>query len=373
MKILLLSKRQYTGKDLLNDKYGRLFEIPMELAELGHIIFGVCLSYRPRPEGQIYGPDLDGAKVTWYSWNLGKLIFPGIMRYLWNVKKIMKEFSPELILASSDAIHIIIGKIVSKLYKVPLVVDLYDNYESFGLTKVPGISKLFRAAVNSAEGVICVSKSLADHVVATLNVKGKIIVVENGVPAHFFYKMDKVECRRKFRLPPEGQIIGTAGALAENRGIDQLFQVFNDLSKKENNLFLALAGSLERGVEIPQSEKVYYLGELDHKEIPSFLNCLDVAVVCNKMSSFGKYCYPQKIVEIFACQVPVIAAGTSDIHLLFADDPDAIYEPGDLQTLKEAILIKLDDRTVSKNKALTWTDFSKRIDIFIKNLKKELT
>ena len=34
MKILFLAKRQYTAKDLLDDQFGRLFEIPKELAKL---------------------------------------------------------------------------------------------------------------------------------------------------------------------------------------------------------------------------------------------------------------------------------------------------------------------------------------------------
>ena len=36
MKILVLSKRQYMGKDLLEDRFGRFWELPLELAQLGH-------------------------------------------------------------------------------------------------------------------------------------------------------------------------------------------------------------------------------------------------------------------------------------------------------------------------------------------------
>ena len=44
MRILVLSKRQYTGKDLLDDHYGRIFEIPEELSKKGHAVRGVTLS-----------------------------------------------------------------------------------------------------------------------------------------------------------------------------------------------------------------------------------------------------------------------------------------------------------------------------------------
>ena len=45
MKILVLTKRQYMGKDLLDDRFGRFRELPLELAKLGHEVTGICLSY----------------------------------------------------------------------------------------------------------------------------------------------------------------------------------------------------------------------------------------------------------------------------------------------------------------------------------------
>ena len=50
MKILVLTKRRYMGKDLLDDRFGRFRELPLELARLGHQVRGLCLSYRPRNE-----------------------------------------------------------------------------------------------------------------------------------------------------------------------------------------------------------------------------------------------------------------------------------------------------------------------------------
>lgn len=40
MRILVLSKRRYTGKDLLDDRYGRLYEIPAGLVARGHAVVG---------------------------------------------------------------------------------------------------------------------------------------------------------------------------------------------------------------------------------------------------------------------------------------------------------------------------------------------
>ena len=53
MKILVLTKRQYSGYDLLNHRFGRLRELPLELAGLGHVVMGIALSYRRRDEQTI--------------------------------------------------------------------------------------------------------------------------------------------------------------------------------------------------------------------------------------------------------------------------------------------------------------------------------
>jgi len=51
MKILFLSKRQHTHKDLIDDLYGYARELPLGLAKLGHEVTGLCLSYKKKLEG----------------------------------------------------------------------------------------------------------------------------------------------------------------------------------------------------------------------------------------------------------------------------------------------------------------------------------
>ena len=43
MRILVLTKRQYMGKDLLDDRFGRFWELPLELARLRHEATGIRL------------------------------------------------------------------------------------------------------------------------------------------------------------------------------------------------------------------------------------------------------------------------------------------------------------------------------------------
>ena len=77
LKILVITKRQYMKKDLLDDRFGRFRELPRELASKGHRVYGICLSYQYKDEGKVQDGPLE-----WESVNMGRLIFPGLFRFI---------------------------------------------------------------------------------------------------------------------------------------------------------------------------------------------------------------------------------------------------------------------------------------------------
>ena len=50
MRIAYLCKRRYMSKDVILDRYARLYEIPYQLARLGHTVEAFCLCYRDEPD-----------------------------------------------------------------------------------------------------------------------------------------------------------------------------------------------------------------------------------------------------------------------------------------------------------------------------------
>ena len=337
MRILFLTKRQYTNKDLLDESYGRLYEIPAELAKLGHQVKGITLSYRPRQEGHLKGPGIDLTAVDWHSINLGLLILPGFSRYLSKLSELINDFKPDVIIACSDAIHAIIGVRMAKRHNIPCVVDLYDNFESFGQTKLPGIMSGFRKAVSMANGVTCVSSILNEHIVKSYNPTGVVATIENGIHPKLFHPMDKSACREKLGLPKEAKIIGTTGALSANRGIEVLFKGFQELNGADSSIHLALAGPVETGTRLPKGPQVHYLGNLKHEAVPVLINALDIGVICNIDTLFGRYCFPQKAYEMMACRIPVVAAKIGTMKKLFAAYPECLFEPENCLDLALAI------------------------------------
>ena len=76
MKILYLSKRFYTNKDLLAERYGRVFAFSRGLAEAGHSVTGCALDYRRSVRDRDLAVQEPG--LHWRSYPL----FPGPLRRL---------------------------------------------------------------------------------------------------------------------------------------------------------------------------------------------------------------------------------------------------------------------------------------------------
>lgn len=353
------------AKDLLDDHFGRFRELPLELAKLGDEVTGICFSYRAREKGIMSDSDTASTRrVIWYSQNLGKLILPGLIEYLRSAYKLARELKPDLIWACSDSFHVILGVWLARSLKVKCVVDLYDNLEAFPATRFTGARPLFKAAVRRADGVTCFSKRLADHVIENYHPKGLTAVIENGVRKDLFYHQDRTNSRRALGLPPNAKIIGTAGALYHNRGIETLFRGFELLAAKDPTLHLAFAGPRESNIPVATGPKVHDLGILVWDQVALLINALDVAVSCYNDSELGRYSFPQKAYEILACKTPLVAAAVGSMNELLAAHPECLFQPGSPESLAKAIYSQLVKPTLINVSVPGWSETAHRLHAF---------
>lgn len=372
MRLLVITKRQYTGHDLLDDRFGRLREIPLALARRGHQVCGTCLSYEARPEGETIDTDGTGSgQVTWYTFNAGTLRLPGLLRYVRRAAAIAQHLAPDVILACSDSFYGIIGVWLAQKVGARCVFDLYDNFESFAATRIPGVLPLYRRAVRRADGVTCVSSPL-HRLVTNKYGRGKPTrVLTNAVQLNIFQPRDQKECRRQLGLPEHAIIIGTAGALSRDRGIDTLFQAHRRLTAENDRIHLAIAGPRDRHTHVPNGPAIHDFGTLAPEQVPLLLNSLDVAVICNKDSAFGRYCFPQKAYEILACRVPLVAARVGTLQELLADHPEILFAPENAEDLAQAIRTQLRTRLVPDNPTPTWDQIGEELEDFLQQIVRQ--
>jgi glycosyltransferase involved in cell wall biosynthesis len=348
------------SKDLIDDRFGRFREIPLALTRLGHKVTGLCLSYRQKPEGWTS----DGP-VQWKSLNAGCYKMVGLARFIAEARRLAKN--ADIIWACSDSFYGIIAHLLSIAYRKPFIFDLYDNFEYYLAANLPIIRQLYRKAVRQCAAVTCISQPLTD-LVTTYGRHQGIFVLENAVREDLFRPLNQRSCRKDLGLPENCRLVGTAGALHRNRGIETLFEAFARLKAVHPDFHLAVAGP--RNIPLPPDPRIHDFGVLPLEKVPVFLNALDVAVICVKDDAFGKYCYPQKAGEIMACNIPLVAARAGCLADMFAAHPKWLYEPGNVNSLTEALDRRISDKSTGYFTPPSWKEVAKRLEqIFIQGRK----
>lgn len=355
MRVLFLTKQQYMGKDLLRDRFGRFYELPRMLAGQGHHVRGICLKYwTDGVDSPVIRQCLDG--VEWQSFQLGWNWPVALFRHFQRLKEIALGFEPAMVVGASDAVHVMMAASLSSRIRVPLAVDLYDDFESYRVTRLPGIKPGLKRGILSASAISTVSSNLADKVKNGYRAPGIVRTITNAVCPEIFHYTDKALARRKLGLPESGLLIGTAGSLSASRGLKTLFEAFRKLSGMRSNLHLILAGRVERGLQIPINDRIRYLGELSHSEVGNLFNALDVGVVCNRQNQFAEYCFPQKFFEMIACRLPVVAANVGVMQTLLVGHENCLYDPDGADSLADAVEKQLNKPNVAKILVPTWKD-----------------
>lgn len=363
MRLLFLTKRIYTGKDLLIERYGRLYELPVALRSAGHEVLVACLSYYPAAELECD----PGGGVTWRYWYAGRMRFPGVLHHYHRLADLVSQYQPEVVIGASDAIHAVLAHRLARRFGLALILDLCDNFESYPLTRLPGLLGAFRRAVRAADGLSVVSTPLRDLIADRYGAAGRIAVIENAVPTAVFRRGGRIAARSALGLPVNGHIIGTAGTLYRARGVEVLYEAFKRLSVEVPGIRLALAGRVDRRARPPEGHNVHYFGHLAYQSVPLLFNALDVGVIYAAPDRFGHYCFPQKAYEMLACGIPIVAARVGALAALFAGVPDLLYEPGEPDSLAKAIKFQIEHPVWPDLPVPDWTERGRILDELIRS------
>lgn len=361
MRIAFVCKRHYMRKDVIRDKYARLYEFPRHLALKGHDVLAVCPSYRRVEERDERHEALPG-HLRWVGLSPGTALPIGVSGYPKRTMALLEEFAPDVVVGASDALHIVFAAWLARRLTVPYAVDLYDNFESFGLTRIPGVRSMFRKAVAGAPLVACVSDPLARFVTTDYRASGKVIVMPSTIDREVFCIQDKRKCRLEFGLPFDRKLVGTAGGLQAEKGIGCLYSAFEQFAAKRLDVDLVLAGGIDVSCPPPADVRVHYLGELDHSTIPRFFGALDVGVVYVQDTAYGRYSFPQKAYEMIGCGIPIVAGKVGAMDKLFESYPQSQYKPDDPDSLADQILSQLSNPVIPAIEIPDWSELASSLE-----------
>lgn len=361
MRIAFLCKRRYMGKDVILDRYARLYEIPYQLARLGHVVRGFCLSYQG-DAGGVWAHEAEPGQLTWESHSLGRSVLPALATYPQHLLHQLRTFAPDVLIGASDIPHVVLGAWLARRLHAPYAADLYDNFEGFGQARIPGMVTVLRRAVRGADLVTTTSEPLRELVVDTYRARGHVVAMPSTVDKAVFRPLDRAACRRALGLPEAARLVGTAGGLHRDKGVGALYAAWPAIAATQPDAHLVLAGPVDKGFPPPLDERVHYLGQLPHARTAELFNALDVGVIYLRDTAFGRYCFPQKAFEMLACQLPIVAARIGVMPQLLAFAPGGLYRADDAADLARAVLVQLAHPQLAQVPIDDWSHLISRLE-----------
>ncbi len=229
-----------------------------------------------------------------------------------------------------DVIHAHFGEGFLRLAKKERVPLVYTEHFSATAQEAPAPAELRREkrTYALADRVICVSRSLADHVKS--HTGAEAVVVPNILDTEAFPLTERIPRKGPFRFV-------SAGNFYRVKGFDILLRGFAALRERGTDAYLTLIGSGDEESalralvrDLGLEESVRFTGRLTRREMSREYENADAFVLASRSETFGV-----AYIEAMAAGLPVIATrcgGPEDFVdrsnglLVPAEDPAALAD-----------------------------------------------
>ncbi len=358
MNILVISKRFTSRRDCALERFGRAYEISKSLSKLDNSVKLLYIDYKKYENFRYKVSDLE-------------VIVSSLCSLLHNLIFIMKCKKYNVIMGMSDPICGILGFIMSKILKAPFVYEIQDNYDVYGITKVPFIKNIENHIARNSDLVICASELLNKKY---KDMKCKtVITVPHGIDLTNFKLINKLEARKKINLPSDKKIIVYSGSLGNNDGLDKLIESY-DILKKTGNFLLVLAGNGPFRHKLKKREDIVSLN-LNHSDVPYLLNSADVLVIPYPKNRLTNYCdYPLKLLEYMSVNKHIVSTNFGNIHKIL--DNNDLLDTERPEDLAELISKKLINNYPTNYRKIvmeySWEIMGKKLNNILKTLDKSV-
>lgn len=221
-------------------------------------------------------------------------------------------------------------------------VNSHNEYED---TKFSGVvEQVVRMNVRLSDEVFVAFEELRAWVAKYRGKKQSAVeVLPNAVDPDVFRPMSKGDSRRKLGIDEDVFVVGFVGSVSKRHELPTLLRAVSRLDGIE--VVIVGDGDLradldELASELGISDRVRFVGRVDHEEVPEYIATFDVGygVVSEEKASNPIKCY-----EYLACERPVLSSTSPEMrfveeinagYLVNSVTPDAVLEG--LSTLKDS-------------------------------------
>lgn len=288
-------------------------------------------------------------------WGRGKQLEREVRELWYNVtlvhaaEALVAEWRPDMIYERYSLFGLAGGALARRL-RLPHLLEVNAPLRQ-ERQRVQGLAldlpaRLAERHIFSAAGrILCVSRAVADYVIAHGGRTGTIQVQPNAVDgAKIHPNALNVALRTQLGFTNDDVVVGFVGSLKPWHGVEGLTQALASAQSLAPQLRLLVVGDgparphIEQVIaELRLNDSVRLVGNVAHSDVPAYLAAMDAAAApYEDMVDF--YFSPLKVFEYMAAGLPVIAPRLGQISELITDGVDGLlYTPGSVPELSSEL------------------------------------
>jgi glycosyltransferase involved in cell wall biosynthesis len=354
--VLFVGKRRYTNRDALEERFGRIYQIPYLWAKSGRPTRLWLIDYEGRSHRSEVHDDLRVISTRVFGLHFFLRLLAEFLR------RLRMHDRPRVVVASGDCYVGLLGYAVSRVVNAAFVFDLYDDYAEFGgYMRLPGFDPQ-TFLLRRADLVSFASRALLRRLEYRTR---QSVVVPNGIDPERFRASDKAASRNRLGLPLEAKFIGYFGSLDTDRGIQDLIDAVQMLRDRDIDIRLLVGGQSRPELDLNR-DWICYLGDIPFDQVPMALAGCDLLALPYRRSPYLDMASSCKIAEYIAAGRPIVATLTPNFSQNFPEQAtelsDLLAAPEDPKSLADAISRQLAERRLaSMPRAMEWEAISQRL------------
>ena len=271
----------------------------------------------------------------------------------------------DVVFSSGDSYYGYLGLRLARHLSAKAVFDIYDDYAHFGSNRLPFMRSMLTTAASESDLLVCASEPICETYGA---LRTNVVLAQNGVDNRIFVPGEKQSARSSAGLGSDEIVIGYFGSIHDLRGIDDLIAAVELLRGQERDVKLLLAGR-DYGDADLKRPWIDYRGMVDQDTVVTLINACDVVTIPYKDTDIIRMTNACKLMEYFACNVPVVVTDVSDYANYFPEQFACVAKPSNPASLAAAIGNQLENRNVVNADATSsWEKVTAQLDAQIRQL-----